>query len=279
MKNIDYRKTVLNGLGQVMLQNNHITGLLFLIGIFYNSWVMGLGALAGIIAGTATAVVLKYEKNDIENGLYGFNGALLGIALLFFFKADTLSLVLIALGSVLSSIIMHYAIERKLPVFTFPFVLTTWFLMALINYFSLIPQQSQNTIPASGFDIISSAGMGFGQVMFQENIITGIIFFLAILANSRKSAVYALLGSMLGMLVAMVLSLPPNLINVGLFGFNGVLCGIALSDKKPWAYATASIILSVLIMYGMMSINLTALTAPFVFSTWIVLALKGLIKK
>ncbi|WP_255365504.1 urea transporter [Bizionia sp. APA-3] len=55
-------------------------GLLFLIGIFYNAWLFGLAALFGTIISTVTAHVLKYPKDDIKNGLYGFNGTLTGIA-------------------------------------------------------------------------------------------------------------------------------------------------------------------------------------------------------
>ena len=33
---------ILKGLGQIMLQENSVTGLLFLIGIFYGSIAMGL---------------------------------------------------------------------------------------------------------------------------------------------------------------------------------------------------------------------------------------------
>ncbi|MCZ7614213.1 MAG: urea transporter [Ignavibacteriaceae bacterium] len=46
---------ILMGLGQVMLQANAITGLLFLIGIFYNSWLLGIAALAGTIVNAVTA--------------------------------------------------------------------------------------------------------------------------------------------------------------------------------------------------------------------------------
>ncbi|MFA6098718.1 MAG: urea transporter, partial [Patescibacteria group bacterium] len=40
-------KILLRGVSQVMLQNNAFTGALFLFGIFYNSWIMGLGAILG----------------------------------------------------------------------------------------------------------------------------------------------------------------------------------------------------------------------------------------
>lgn len=60
--------TLLRGVGQVMLQNNALTGLLFLIGIFYNSWIMGLGAMLGVLVSTLVAEIKK-EHVDIFNKL------------------------------------------------------------------------------------------------------------------------------------------------------------------------------------------------------------------
>ena len=37
MKIVNLTKIILRGISQIMLQNNSLTGLLFLIGIFYNS--------------------------------------------------------------------------------------------------------------------------------------------------------------------------------------------------------------------------------------------------
>lgn len=67
---------ILRGISQIMLVNNVITGILFLIGIFYNSWLMGIGVIIGVLTGTFTAMLLKYNKKDIDNGLYGYNSAL-----------------------------------------------------------------------------------------------------------------------------------------------------------------------------------------------------------
>ena len=80
----------LKGIGQIMLQENSITGLIFLIGIFLNSPLMALGLLIGTIVGTLTAQVLKYDQGNINSGLYGFNAALVGIAMLVFFHSTVL---------------------------------------------------------------------------------------------------------------------------------------------------------------------------------------------
>ena len=62
--------------------------------------------------------------------------------------------------------------------------------------------------------------------------------------------------------------------------FNANYCQIILLDqskKYSLFYATVSIIISVFIIYGMISFNLIALTAPFVFSAWVTLALRRII--
>ena len=111
--------------------------------------------------------------------------------------------------------------------------------------------------------------------MFQGSVITGVIFLLALLVNSRRVAVYGLGGSMVGVVIALLLSSPLNMINIGIFGFNAVLCGIAFSDRKKYnlLLAVAAILFSVLITYGMMKLNIITLTAPFVLASWAVLFL------
>lgn len=279
-KIIIFLKTVLKGIGQIMLQNNSITGLLFLIGIVYNSLTMGIGAIIGVVIGTLTAILFRYKKEDIANGLYGFNGALVGLALTFFFELNWYLIALIIVGSVMSTLIMNLMYNRMLPPYTFPFVLCTWIIIFFITSFGLIQKNVQELPSFTNLDIVSSLSMGFGQVMFQASIATGIIFFVAILINSRLSAIYGLVGSILGVIIGLLISAPISLLDTGIFGFNGVLCGIAFANNKKYSYlfALISIIISVLILYGFLTFSLIALTAPFVFATWITLFLRKKIK-
>ena len=62
---VSFASIILKGLGQIMLQENAVTGLLFLIGIFYGSFTMGAAALLAVVCGTTTALLLKYEKSEI----------------------------------------------------------------------------------------------------------------------------------------------------------------------------------------------------------------------
>ena len=99
---------ILRGIGQVMFQNNIYSGFLFLVGIFFNSWLLGLAALSGTLISTCSALILRYPREDVKNGLYGFNGALTGIAILCFFEVSLTTILALIIGAVLSSIIMYY---------------------------------------------------------------------------------------------------------------------------------------------------------------------------
>lgn len=273
-----YTKIFLRGIGQVFLQNNAWTGLLFLLGIFYNSAVLGMGALLGSIISTLSAKIFKYNNEEIENGLYGFNGVLVGVAILFFFKTNIITISLVVVGSIFSTILMHY-LKEKIPAYTSPFVISTWIVIYLLLIF--IPNYFINSTGNmdSSINIFKTTTKGFGEVMFQDNIITGVFFAIGILINSLKDFGYALYGSILSTIISFIFLLPPTMTNLGLIGYNSILTSIALSGKKKSFYlATIGIILSVIVLLIFNKINIIALTAPFVISTWMVLFLSKKLK-
>lgn len=275
-----YIQTILRGFGQVMFQNSALSGLLFLVGISYNSLILGIAAIMGAAISTVTAQVLKYSKEDIEDGIYGFNGALVGVAAWFYFGVNPFSVLALIVASVLSSIIMKKMKKVVLP-FTAPFVFITWVLIAVLIFVFNQPVVAPALAEASSFDLLSSISKGFSEVWFQDNLVTGGFFFLAILVNSRLSTAYAFYGALLGALAAMLLSQPYTLINGGIFGYNAVLCAIALggANLRAFLMVTLAVILSVVINLALASTGIITLTSAFVLSTWIVLLVQFLINK
>ncbi len=79
---------VLRGVGQVMMQNNPLTGQLFLIGIFFNDWVAGLYALLGTAVATETAMLIGAPRDEVSQGLFGLNGTLTALGLAFYLERN-----------------------------------------------------------------------------------------------------------------------------------------------------------------------------------------------
>lgn len=266
---------ILRGIGQVMFQNNIYSGILFLIGIFYNSWLLGLAALLGTIISTGSALLLKYPKEDIQNGLYGFNGTLTGIAVLLFFEVNLVTVLALIAGAVLSTLMMGL-LKKMIPPFTAPFVVVTWFVIYSLLFVLNFSLLSSSEPTGNTIDILAASSNSFGQVMFQENVITGLFFLLGILVNNRLMAVYAVYAAVLGSLTGWLFSEPFSTINGGLMGYNAILCAIALTGKRwqDFLWITLAICLSTLLNIGLAMTGIITLTAPFVLVTWVIWKLK-----
>ena len=273
---MQFIQVILRGVGQVMFQNNSYSGALFLVGIFYNSWLLGLAALIGTLTSTFAALLLNYSKKDIQNGLYGFNGALTGIAAWYFFEPSANSLLALVLGALLSTLVMHY-LKKIIPPFTAPFVLVTWLLIYTLVFVFQLPLNSSSSPSLFTVNLFVATSHSFGQVMFQENIITGLFFLLAITINNRLMAVYALYAAVLASLTAWLLAMPYTEINAGLMGYNAILCAIALASnhRRDLLWMTIAIILSTGLNIVLEKTGIITLTAPFVLSTWIILSIKN----
>lgn len=270
------------GIGQVMFQNNALSGLLMLIGIFLNSWEMGVLAVSGNIISTLTAYFSGYGRDDIKNGLYGFNGTLVGIAVGVFMELSLGSLLLMAVASCISTWIARlFNLQRSLPGFTAPFILSVWGLLGFCTWIvpDMLLVSDTVTDTTQGIDYFQALGFGTGQVMFQGNIWTGLLFLVSILVNSRTATFYTVFGALLPIPFAILLGMDSETLNMGLMGYNGVLCAIALGDKS-WeglAWASCSVLLSVVLQIIGMNLGITTLTAPFVVSVWIIMGIQKLV--
>ncbi|MDG4654378.1 urea transporter [Chryseobacterium arthrosphaerae] len=287
-KKLPFLDHILKGIGQIMLQENRWTGLLFLIGIFMGSWQCGVAVLISTAAGTFTAMKLKYNQAEISAGLYGFSAALVGVALAFLFDATALIWILIILGGALAAVIQHFFIRKKIPVFTFPFIIITWILVFTLHHFTHIPPSamlSAEVVPTQYDDFLTCTN-GFGEVIFQGGVLSGIIFFLAVFISSPVAALYGLAASILGAALSQWNGEPVKEIHMGLFGFNAVLSAIVFSGVKRtdglWVLIAVLITIAIddlLIDNHCLDAVGGVFTFPFVAGTWITLLIQKIFLK
>lgn len=161
--------TLGRGVGQVMFQNNALSGVLMLAGILLNSWQMALLAIVGNVVSTLTACLSGYSREDIRNGLYGFNGTLVGIAIGVFMPVSVASFSLLVAGACLSAWIARlFSLQRRVPGFTAPFILSVWILLAACR--GMMPSlllPSGNAVTAQSLSFLQAFCLNIGQVMFQ----------------------------------------------------------------------------------------------------------------
>lgn len=294
----------LRGAGQVMLQNNPLTGFLFIVGIAWaaidaNSPEVAIGAVVALMVATVTAMLLNVDQPSLRNGLYGFNGMLVGAAVPTFIDIGSVIVwAFVVVGAAVSTIAM-LAIAKLLstwgvPALTFPFVLTTWFLLlgsysfANIDVASLSDPALPTAVTASAAAVSITPGLlldtlfrNTAQIFLINNAVTGVIFVIALALSSRWAAGFALIGSAIALAASLALGAAASDITAGLFGFSGVLTAIALGSafyKPGWrvlGYVVLGTIFTVIAQGAMNTllapVGIPPLTAPFVVVTWLFL--------
>lgn len=287
-------RTIFRGIGQVFFQENAITGILFAVGIALSAPIMAMGGIVGSAIGCGVAWCLKYDKSEVDAGIYGFNATLVGVATFFFFQLGAISIALM-IGGCIAATLLTRAMRGYLPfpTYTTPFIVATWCLIYLGQSLQLAPSSPSeypHLVPtiASGF-FVESVAHGVGQVMFQASLWTGLLFLIGIALNDRQHAAWVLIGSVLGMIVASyhidagMRALDPEKlivrnqfenIQLGLYGYNATLAAVALFLwRRSLLLSVVGIILTVPLTEFVPMLGISALTAPFVLATWIVMIL------
>ena len=132
----EWLQAALAGVAQIFVVDNAAAGAIFVLALAVHSRWCALLALLGSLAGAATAVLWGAEPSQVLHGLWGYSAALTAPALgCIFLRPAPAPLVWALLGAVCTTVVQGAAFSLLgplgVPVFTAPFVLTTWvFLLA-----------------------------------------------------------------------------------------------------------------------------------------------------
>ena len=293
---------VLRGIGQVMFQDNPLSGLLFLIAVSWGSYAAGvpqvaIGGLLGVLLATVTAWWLRVDDAGLRAGLYGFNAYLVGIALPTFLALSPLLWVYVALGAMVS-VVATLAVANLMKTWgvaalTAPFILVTWLLLLSAYAFSGI---HGDALPASGqiapippeaanplaiVDFLKGMLVSISQVFVKGNGVAALLILIGLAVGSLAAASFALAAAVISVIVAHALGAESQLISAGLVGFNPILTAIALGtvfyrpSPRVAAYTLLATVLTVMVQGAMVSaltpFGIPTLTASFVLVTWLFL--------
>lgn len=293
-------RVILRGVGQVFFCCNAVTGLIFLVALFIGGVTAGAAATVGVISSTVTAYLLGFSEDDVDAGLYGFNGTLVGPCLFLFLENSPQLWLYVVLASALSSIVLA-ALMRilgpyKIPASTSPFVLTSWMFLVAVYAFDSFSRGS--ILPPAGTPAVVTDAMaipaemwftaltkGVAEVMFADSVIVGILFLTGIAIVSLRGALMAMGGTIIGVAFPILLGANQGMIEMGLYSFNPVLTMMAVGwvflkpDGKSAALAVLAGFLTVICQAGLASflapIGLPTLTFPFVLVMWMFLFAAG----
>jgi len=293
---------LLRGIGQVMFQDNPLSGLLFFIAIGWGSWAGGvpqvaIGGTLALVAGTLTAQWLRVDVAGLNAGLYGFNAYLTGLALPTFMEPSLLLWVYVVFGGAVSVVVMLALVNMfktwSVSVLTAPFVLITWLLLLGTNAFSglqgsalppagvIVPIDPAAANLLQPIEFLQGLLNSISQVFLKGHGPAALLLLAGLAVSSLPAAVFAVLGAVVGLITAHALGAESQLITAGLLGFNPVLTAIALGavfyrpGVRVVIYALLATVLSVIVQGSMIAVmtpfGIPTLTAAFVLVTWLFL--------
>jgi urea transporter len=253
----------------------------------------------GVLSATATAQLLKLDRHQLRNGILGYNGLLVGVAIATLGAArngewNLLWLLAALLFSALTTGLMQTVgnwLSRQLsfPLLTLPFIVATLLFWAVAIWMPhpalhAVSFPTPNDQPVDWLRLAASLPIGFGQVFFMDQFISGVLVLLAVVLATPIGAGIGLLGGCMGLLTGLVLHSPVETIYAGLWNYNAILTAIALAGifyaptlrslLVGGCGAALAALVGGLLTLWFQPIQLPVLTLPFCFVT--IAALIGL---
>jgi len=201
---------------------------------------IGLMGLFGAAFSNGIAYALKFDKEKIRNGFYGFNGILLGAASTYFFALNLQLLLLIPIFIIITffitAVLEHYfATAFNLPGLSLPFILSLYVFLVFLGNYSTISVNTHFLIDKTFFsfmpDEVSLFFKSISLVILQPSISAGIVIFIAIFFFSRVHFVFMLISFASARLFLWLL-LPELESSLSMIiAFNSLLTAIALGGS------------------------------------------------
>jgi len=287
-RKLGFLTETMRGMGQMAFCADARSGALVLTALTFADPTTGMCALLGCTASTAAAKLYKsYNPAFAEMGLHGFNGGLFGAAATVLLPplGSSVLAAVAALGGAATSLLVGplTRLMGSLPYVSIPFNAAFISFLAVHNSVQLLPirkettsvglqvKEAVNSLAATADAAIPGqlveALNGCGQMAFAGRPASGVAMLAAVALSygirSPRMALEAVAatlgGSVVGAMGSSWAGVPPDLIALGLTGFNPALTCLAIytfigpSNSK----APSSLMLGALLACG--AVTATAL--------------------
>ncbi len=240
---------------------------------------------------------LRVDAQALRDGLFGYNGILVGLALPTFLPPSPLLWAYVAIGAAVSVVAMlgtaNVTKAWSVSALTFPFVITTWLLLLAAAAFAgvggdaaaaadaIVPIDPAAADPLQPAAFLHGLLQSISQVFLKGDALSALLLLAGLAVSSIAAALLALAGAFLALCTAHALGAESQLVSAGLLGFSPVLTAIALGSVfyspsgRVLAYAALGTVFTVIVQ-GALNVavapwGIPALTAPFVLVSWLFL--------
>ncbi len=246
--------SVLNSYSQIFFSNNKILASILLVVSFLDVW-LGVAGLVSVLIANLLAYIMGYDRKIIEQGIYGFNPLLAGLAVGIYFAASWQAFVLVIFVAILtlfiSLVLQGVMAKYTMPFLSLPFLFSVWLLVLGFSEFSNLGISVKDIYQANylyslgGLELVKAYEwinnvpialslktyfLSLGAIFFQYNLIAGVLISVGLLLYSRQAFLMSLIGFYAAYGFYIFLGVPTATLNYTYFGFNFILSAIAIGS-------------------------------------------------
>jgi urea transporter len=243
---------ILNSYSQIFFSDKKIFSIILLLVSFADIYA-GLAGIISVIVANVTAVLMGLDRNVSRKGIYGYNSLLVGLSLGIFYSPGPVLFVLILLASIITlfiSVSLQGVIGKyNLPFLSVPFVLTAWIMTLATRNMTFLTVSERGIFTINELYILGGEPfvrlyewwnniaflkplkvyfISLGAILFQYNVLSGLILAMGLLYNSRISFTLSLLGFFAAYFFYDFVGADITEINYSYIGFNYILTSIAI---------------------------------------------------
>lgn len=238
--------------GQLFFSENKWFSVCVALASFVDFRIGIVGALFVVLT-HLFAHAFQFGKQSIRQGLFGFNALLTGLYMGYMYQLNLpmffFSVVLCLVLFLLTAGFQAYLSSRKLPYLSLPFLFAVWLVeLASTQFKSFLPNQNtifiHNELMQYGGESLVNMYQkwsdfhfpefwevylkSMGAVVFQYNLISGIIITIGLLLYSRIAFMFSLIGFACGLGFTYFLQGSTDVYLYSFIGFNFILTALAI---------------------------------------------------
>ncbi len=248
----DYFVGVLNSYSQIFFSDNKVFAVILLLVSFADIYT-GMAGLLSVIITNLAGIMMGYDQRIIRKGVYGFNSLLVGLCIGIFFSPGLILLVVVALASVMTlfiAISLQGVIGKYgLPYLSIPFLLGAWTVTLATRNMEFLGISERGIFTLNelytiggqpiiaiyewwnSLEILRPLKIYFislGAILFQYNVLSGIVISAGLLYFSRISFSLSILGFFTAYFFYKFVGADISEMNYSYIGFNYILTSVAI---------------------------------------------------
>jgi len=247
-----FLRAIPNSYGQVFFSDQRLFAVILMVVTFFDLYAGMLGFLSVIIT-NLLGFLMGFDKKIISRGIFGFNSLLVGLGLGIYFEPSLYLVIVIVMAAILTLLIavsLQGVIGKyALPYLSIPFLLSIWIMTLATKEFTALGISERGIYTFN--DLYTFGGdplvriyewwndlqlprslriyfISLGAILFQYNLLSGIILAVGILLYSRISFSLSLIGFYTAYLFYDIIGANISELSYSYIGFNYILTSIAV---------------------------------------------------